>query len=96
VKSFTDAPVIAVGSVGLDVDVMATLTGEEARPAGASRIEDLVRRFRRGDFDLVSVGRSLIGDADWVAKMRDGRSGEIRPFLRADIPFLSALPVLSP
>ena len=31
-KSFTDAPVIAVGSVGLDIDVMATLTGEEARP----------------------------------------------------------------
>jgi 2,4-dienoyl-CoA reductase-like NADH-dependent reductase (Old Yellow Enzyme family) len=59
VKSFTDAPVIAVGSVGLDVDVMATLYGAEARPTGASRIEDLLRRFRRGDFDLVSVGRSL-------------------------------------
>ena len=92
VKSFTDAPVIAVGSIGLDVDVMATLTGEEARPTGASRIEDLVRRFRRGDFDLVSVGRSLIGDPDWVAKMGDGRSAEIRPFRRADLEFLSALP----
>jgi 2,4-dienoyl-CoA reductase-like NADH-dependent reductase (Old Yellow Enzyme family) len=91
VKSFTDAPVIAVGSVGLDVDVMATLTGEEARPTGASRIEDLVRRFRRGDFDLVSVGRSLIGDPDWVAKMGGGRSAEIRPFRRADLEFLSAL-----
>ncbi|HZZ54391.1 MAG TPA: 12-oxophytodienoate reductase, partial [Trebonia sp.] len=34
VKSFTSAPVIAVGSVGLDVDVMATLEGEEARPTG--------------------------------------------------------------
>jgi len=96
VKSFTDAPVIAVGSVGLDVDVMATLTGAEARPTGVGRIEDLVRRFRRGDFDLVSVGRSLIGDADWVAKMSDGRSAEIRPFRRVDLPFLSALPVLSP
>jgi len=91
VKSFTDAPVIAVGSVGLDIDVMATLTGEEARPTGASRIEDLLRRFRRGDFDLVSVGRSLIGDPDWVAKMSDGRGAEIRPFRRADIEFLSAL-----
>jgi 2,4-dienoyl-CoA reductase-like NADH-dependent reductase (Old Yellow Enzyme family) len=90
VKSFTDAPVIAVGSVGLDVDVMATLTGEEARPTGASRIEDLVRRFNRGDFDLVSVGRSLIGDPDWVAKMRDGRGAEIRPFRRADLEWLSA------
>jgi len=92
VKSFTDATVIAVGSVGLDVDVMATLTGEEARPTGASRIADLVRRFERGDFDLVSVGRSLIGDPDWVAKMRDGRGAEIRPFRRADLEWLSALP----
>jgi 2,4-dienoyl-CoA reductase-like NADH-dependent reductase (Old Yellow Enzyme family) len=88
VKSFTDAPVIAVGSVGLDVDVMATLEGEEARPTGNSRIEDLVRRFRRGDFDLVSVGRSQIGDPDWVAKVRDDRIGDIRPFRRADIAFL--------
>ena len=88
VKSFTDAPVIAVGSVGLDVDVMATLEGEEARPTGNSRIEDLIRRFRRGDFDLVSVGRSQIGDPDWVAKVRDDRIGDIRPFRRADIAFL--------
>jgi 2,4-dienoyl-CoA reductase-like NADH-dependent reductase (Old Yellow Enzyme family) len=88
VKSFTGAPVIAVGSVGLDVDVMATLEGEEARPTGNSRIEDLIRRFRRGDFDLVSVGRSQIGDPDWVAKVRDDRIGDIRPFRRADIAFL--------
>lgn len=84
VKSFTDAPVIAVGSVGLDADVMATLSGEEARPTGARRIGDLVRRFQRGDFDLVSVGRSQIGDPDWVAKMRDGRPGDIRAFRRDD------------
>ena len=96
VKSFTNAPVIAVGSVGLDIDVMATLEGEEPKPTGASRIGDLVRRFERGDFDLVSVGRSQIGDPDWVAKMSDGRSAEIRPFRRADIPFLSVLAVLSP
>jgi 2,4-dienoyl-CoA reductase-like NADH-dependent reductase (Old Yellow Enzyme family) len=80
VKSFTDAPVIAVGSVGLDVDVMATLTGQEARPTGASRIGELVRRFQRGDFDLVSVGRSQIGDPEWVAKMTRHRIPDIRAF----------------
>jgi 2,4-dienoyl-CoA reductase-like NADH-dependent reductase (Old Yellow Enzyme family) len=84
VKSCTDAAVIAVGSIGLDIDVMATLTGEEAQPTGASRIDELVRRFRRGDFDLVSVGRSQIGDPDWVAKMRDGRIPDIRAFRRDD------------
>ena len=89
VKEFTDAPVIAVGSVGLDIDVMATLTGEEAAPSGSLRIADLIRRFERGDFDLISIGRSLIGDPDWVAKMRDGRAAEIRPFRRADLEWLT-------
>lgn len=84
VKSFTDAAVIAVGSVGLDIDVMASLAGEEARPTGASRIDELVHRFQRGDFDLVSVGRSQIGDPDWVTKMRDGRIPDIRAFRAND------------
>lgn len=89
VKSFTDAPVIAVGSVGLDIDVMATLEGGEAKWTGATRIGDLVRRFQRGDFDLVSVGRSQIGDPDFVAKLRDNKIGEIRPFRRTDLGFLN-------
>lgn len=88
VKSFTDAPVIAVGSVGLDIDVMASLDGQEGKPTGASRIAELVRRFQRGDFDLVSVGRSQIGDPEWVAKVADHRIRDIRPF-RASDPWLS-------
>ncbi len=83
-KSFTDAPVIAVGSVGLDIDVMASLEGKEGRPTGASRIDELVHRFQRGDFDLVSVGRSQIGDPDWVAKMTHHRIPEIRGFRAND------------
>jgi 2,4-dienoyl-CoA reductase-like NADH-dependent reductase (Old Yellow Enzyme family) len=88
-KEFTGAPVIAVGSVGLDIDVMASLTGEEAAPTGPGRIADLVRRFERGDFDLISIGRSLIGDPDWVTKMRDGKGPKVRPFRRADLEWLS-------
>jgi 2,4-dienoyl-CoA reductase-like NADH-dependent reductase (Old Yellow Enzyme family) len=84
VKSFTDAPVIAVGSVGLDIDVMASLGGQEARPTGASRIDELMRRFQRGDFDLVSVGRSQIGDPEWVTKMAQHRIGDIRAFRAGD------------
>ena len=88
VKSFTDAPVIAVGSVGLDIDVMASLDGQEGRPTGASRIAELLRRFQRGDFDLVSVGRSQIGDPEWVTKVADHRIPDIRPFRSGD-PWLS-------
>lgn len=49
----------------------------------------LIRRFERGDFDLISVGRSLSGDPDWVAEMRDGRGAEIRPFRRTDLEWLT-------
>ena len=41
--------------------------------------------------DFIVLGRSLIGDPDWVAKMRDGRGAQIRPFRRADLEWLSAL-----
>jgi 2,4-dienoyl-CoA reductase-like NADH-dependent reductase (Old Yellow Enzyme family) len=85
VKSFTDAAVIAVGSIGLDIDVMATLTGQEGHPTGASRIGELVARFERGEFDLVSVGRSQIGDPDWVTKMSERRIPDIRPFSKDDV-----------
>jgi 2,4-dienoyl-CoA reductase-like NADH-dependent reductase (Old Yellow Enzyme family) len=74
--------------VGLDIDVMASLDGQEARPTGGTRIGELVRRFKRGDFDLVSVGRSQIGDPDWIAKMTRHRVGDIRAF-RAGDPSLS-------
>ena len=87
-KSFTDAAVIAVGSIGLDKDVMASLNSEEAEQTGARRIDELMRRFNRGDFDLVAVGRSQIGDPEWVAKMSGNRLSDIRAFRSGD-PWLS-------
>jgi len=87
-KSFTDAAVIAVGSVGLAVDVMASFDGEEVQQPDASRIHELMRRFNRGDFDLVSVGRSQIGDPEWIAKVADHRVDDIRTFRSGD-PWLS-------
>ena len=52
-KSLTGAPVIAVGSIGLDEDLMDNLFGKEAHPA---RLDDLVRRFNNREFDP-GVGR---------------------------------------
>ena len=39
-----------------------------------------MRRLDRGDFDLVAVGRALISDPDWAAKVRDGRNSELSNF----------------
>jgi 2,4-dienoyl-CoA reductase-like NADH-dependent reductase (Old Yellow Enzyme family) len=84
-KRLTDAPVIAVGSVGLDIDVMESLFGRDARSTGETGLQELARRFSGGEFDLISVGRGQIGDPDWVRKVRDGRIAEIRPFTKQDV-----------
>jgi len=42
-------------------------------------------RFGAGEFDLVAVGRSIIGDPAFVNKLRERRLAEIRPFTRADL-----------
>lgn len=84
-KRLTDAPVAAVGSVGLDIDVMDNLLGAEAHATGEGSFREMARRFRRGEFDLMSVGRGMIGDPDWVNKVRAGAIDEIRPFSRRDV-----------
>jgi 2,4-dienoyl-CoA reductase-like NADH-dependent reductase (Old Yellow Enzyme family) len=84
-KSSTDAPVIVVGSVGLDTDVMDNFFGKEAKSTGEAGLQELVRRFNNQEFDLISVGRSLIGDPQWVNKVRDGRISEIRMFTKKDL-----------
>ena len=84
-KSLTVAPVIGVGSVGLDTDVMDNFFGKEASSTGEEGLRELVRRFGNREFDLISVGRGHIGDQDWVAKLRDGRYADIRPFTRRDV-----------
>lgn len=79
-------PTITVGSVGLDKDVMESFTTTgEARGTIAKSLAELARRLRAGEFDLVSVGRSLISDANWVNKVRAGDHAAIRPFRKDDI-----------
>ncbi len=84
-RSLTDAPVIAVGSVGLDVDVMENFFGQEAKSTGEPGFRELVRRFDNGEFDLISVGRGHIGDQGIIDKIRQRRWDDIRPFTRKDV-----------
>jgi len=83
VKSMTDAAVCAVGSVGLGADIMESAEGTRAvEHQLAFGLGELQRRFARGDFDLVCVGRSHISDPAWVRKVRERRYSEIRLFKR--------------
>ena len=81
-KKLTGVPTISVGSVGLTGEFIAAFGGESSQPAS---LDELLRRFDRGDFDLVAVGRALISDPHWAVKVRDGRNSELSSFSPADL-----------
>ncbi len=76
-KKLTGVPTITVGSVGLSGEFIASFSGEASKPAS---LDNLLERLERQEFDLVGVGRALIVDPDWAAKVRDGRIGELQDF----------------
>ena len=76
-RYLTGLPVIAIGSVGVsapffaspDEDVQRTLT-----------LAPLVGLLRRGEFDLVALGRAVLADPEWASKLAGARLTEIRPY----------------
>lgn len=79
-KKLMGMPTIAVGSVGLSGEFIASIFEQEtSQPAS---LEELERRLDRGDFDLIAVGRALLQDPNWVVKVRDGRFDEMKPYNR--------------
>jgi 2,4-dienoyl-CoA reductase-like NADH-dependent reductase (Old Yellow Enzyme family) len=83
IKKITGQPTITVGSVGLGTDVGETF--KNGAGADQTNIDELVRRFDRGDFDLVAVGRQLLQDPEWVLKMREKRFDDLKPFAAASM-----------
>lgn len=81
-------PVMTVGSVGLGSDVVASLReGQDISEASAlDRLETLLAR---GDFDLVGIGRALLADPQWVAKVQNGQNDQLVGFSRAALQTLS-------
>ena len=78
-KKITGMTTITVGSVGLDGDFFGAFAGQSSQP---SSLDELVRRMDRGDFDLVAVGRPLLADPNWVQKIRENRTDELKGFTK--------------
>ncbi|MBT2761188.1 NADH:flavin oxidoreductase [Paenibacillus sp. ISL-20] len=77
-KKLTGKTVITVGSVGLDEVFTSLFT--QGKGAGQKDLEELLNRLEEHEFDLVAVGRALLADPEWAAKVRDGRFDELAPF----------------
>lgn len=76
-KKITGKPTMTVGSVGLTGEFLAAYSGETSEVA---KLDELLERLARNEFDLVAVGRSLLGDPSWVKKLQEGRFNELQPF----------------
>ncbi|GHJ43001.1 oxidoreductase [Catellatospora sp. TT07R-123] len=72
-KQLTGLPSITVGSVGLTRDFL----GSAARRA-------LVDRLDAGEYDLVALGRVLLGNPEWVTHAAAGRLDLIRDYRKSD------------
>ena len=82
VRELTGRPTIAVGSVGLDGDLLTAY--KEGGRAKTVSLDGIVERFSQGEFDLVAVGRALLTDPQWVAKLERGALDELRSFRAED------------
>ncbi|MCA2212150.1 oxidoreductase [Jidongwangia harbinensis] len=72
-RHLTGLPAITVGSVGLTRDFL-----------GSPMLRTLVERLDAGDFDLVALGRVLLGNPAWVRLAAAGRLDEIRDYRKSD------------
>ncbi|WP_028708072.1 NADH:flavin oxidoreductase [Propionicicella superfundia] len=74
-KKLTGLPTIALGSVGV-----AAPYREDGTVASSLSIAPLLELFDRGEFDLVALGRAVLSEPEWPAKLRERRLREIRPY----------------
>jgi 2,4-dienoyl-CoA reductase-like NADH-dependent reductase (Old Yellow Enzyme family) len=81
-RQLSGRPVIAVGSVGVAAPFLeVTDDGQAAAaPQPSLTLAPLVDLLHRGEFDLVALGRAVLADPSWAAKLADGRLAEIRPY----------------
>jgi 2,4-dienoyl-CoA reductase-like NADH-dependent reductase (Old Yellow Enzyme family) len=87
-KKLTGKPTITVGSVGLKgADFVQTFRTREDSEIGD--LGELEARLEREEFDLVAVGRALLADPHWAAKVREGRIGELAPFSASSLATLT-------
>lgn len=85
-KKLTGRQVISVGSVGLDGDFINAFQGQGSEVKG---IDNLLDRMEADEFDMVAVGRALLQDPEWAAKVLADRFDELKPYDAAAVKTLS-------
>jgi 2,4-dienoyl-CoA reductase-like NADH-dependent reductase (Old Yellow Enzyme family) len=68
-----------VGGVGLNNQLFDMVGGQKTETD--NNLPLVMEQFARGEFDLVGIGRALLGDPQWPARIR--RNEPFVPFDRA-------------
>lgn len=84
-KKITGKPTITVGSVGLDADFIATMEGTSIPHPTLAQMQILSTALEKNEYDLVAVGRALLGDPNWFQKISQGRVNEIISFSKKSL-----------
>jgi 2,4-dienoyl-CoA reductase-like NADH-dependent reductase (Old Yellow Enzyme family) len=69
-KKLTGKPAMTVGGVGLSNGMYDSKI--EGKALGVDNLDRAAAMVAAGDVDLVGVGRALLGDAQWIAKAKQG------------------------
>ncbi len=83
VKRISGKATLCCGGVGLGESAASFGDpGVYGKTASSSlaELDRLCEMLERGDFDLVSLARAMLGDAEWALKVRQGREHELKPF----------------
>lgn len=83
VKKLSGRPTIGGGGVGLEKTSLEY--GEEGvyghvASASTAHLDELRERIDGGEFDLVSIGRAILGDPHWARKVRTGDTDSLQPY----------------
>ena len=77
VKKLSGLPTISVGSVGLTSEFIGAFAGQGS---AVGKLDEVIARVERGEYDLVAVGRALLQDPEWALKVEQGRFDALRDY----------------
>lgn len=83
IRKLGGRPTVAGGGIGLAKTAMEY--GQEGiyatvAESSLAHLDDVRERIVRGEFDLIALGRSILGDAAWAAKVREGAHDTLQPY----------------
>jgi 2,4-dienoyl-CoA reductase-like NADH-dependent reductase (Old Yellow Enzyme family) len=81
-RELTGKPTMTVGGIGLNNWLQDTFK-KRGETLATNNLDEVMRLFEKGEFDMIAVGRALISDPDWLEKARSG--ADFHPYDRTSL-----------